>query len=103
VSHETVWRCRGCKAPLGLVRGDGSLEIEGQRAIVGRDGVARVQCPGCSQVRAWRPYSSRLTGRASPEVQSGGVPPLGEGAPSRTVQRGMYPGSLEITKRAEIP
>ena len=60
MSHPVVWRCRACRAPLGVVRGDGSLELDGQRATIGRDGLARVVC-GCGAVRAWRPGGEHPT------------------------------------------
>ena len=55
MSHESVWRCRGCRAPLGVVRGDGSLEIAGQRVTIEAVGLARVACGACGAVREWRP------------------------------------------------
>ena len=55
MSHRAVWRCRSCRAVLGVVRGDGALEPEVPGVTIGRDGVARVPCPSCGAVRAWRP------------------------------------------------
>ena len=58
MSHQSVWRCRGCKAPLGAVRGDGSVEVAVPGVTIGRDGGARVPCPRCGTVREWRPSSA---------------------------------------------
>jgi predicted RNA-binding Zn-ribbon protein involved in translation (DUF1610 family) len=55
MSHGFVWRCRACRAPLGLVRGDGSLELRVAGATAERSGLLRVPCPACGEVREWRP------------------------------------------------
>ena len=54
MSHPVTWRCRSCKALLGVVE-DGALEPRVPGVTIGRDGVARVPCPRCGAVRAWRP------------------------------------------------
>ena len=68
MTHRSLWRCRGCKTPLGVVRHDGSLELHVVGATVRRDGLLRVPCPACRQVRPWRPVPVPNTraGRASP-------------------------------------
>ena len=55
MSHATVWRCRACKTPLGVVRGDGALELHGQRVTIGRKGLTRVACERCGEAREWKP------------------------------------------------
>ena len=55
MSHLVVWRCRSCRAPLGVVRGDGALELDGQRVTIGREGIARVVCGHCGRAREWKP------------------------------------------------
>ena len=55
MSHPVLWRCRSCGAALGRVRQDGALEPWAPGVTVARDGVARVPCPRCGAVRAWRP------------------------------------------------
>ena len=65
MSHIVVWRCRACRAPLGVVRRDGALETLVPGVVIGRDGIARVPCPTCGAVRAWRP--ARLRGEVTNE------------------------------------
>ena len=55
MSGPVVWRCRGCRAPLGVVRADGALELEGQRVTIGREGLTRVACERCGEAREWKP------------------------------------------------
>ena len=55
MSHPTVWRCRACKTPLGIVRRGGALEPQVPGVTISRDGVARLACLSCGQVREWRP------------------------------------------------
>jgi hypothetical protein len=74
MSHETIWRCRACKAPLGVVSGDGALAIEGQRATIGRDGSTQVVCAGCGAVREWRAAPRGGAHAAWPSSTDGGWP-----------------------------
>jgi hypothetical protein len=55
MSHSTIWRCRGCKALQGAVQSNGTLELDGQRATLGRNGLARITCPAYGEVRVWKP------------------------------------------------
>lgn len=58
VTEAQPWRCRGCKARLGVVlQPGGVLRLETPVGTVAVDpyGVVAVQCPRCSRVRQWMP------------------------------------------------
>jgi hypothetical protein len=63
MSHPTIWRCRACRAPIGVVHGDGTLEVPAQAAAltITSRGEARVPCPACGIARVWCP-SRRVVG-----------------------------------------
>jgi hypothetical protein len=54
MSHTTDWRCRSCRAVLGLVR-DGVLRPVVPVESVDARGVARLPCLACGRVRIWAP------------------------------------------------
>jgi hypothetical protein len=57
VTSASIWRCRTCRAEMGTVRG-GALYPSARVESIAPNGLARIRCPGCAEIRAWRPASA---------------------------------------------